>query len=143
MAQVTGKTTKELRPLTKEVERLATTYGVASKDILDVGVILAQAGLSANDTRIALESLAKTKVSATFGAIEDTAEGAVALLAQFGEGVESLERQLGSINEVSAKFAVESEDLISVIRRTGGVFKASGGNLEELLGLFTSVRATT
>lgn len=143
LSQVTGKTTAELKPLTKEVERLATTYGVASKDILDVGVILAQAGLTANDTRIALEALAKTKVSATFGAIEDTAEGAVAILAQFGEGATQLERQLGAVNEVSAKFAVESEDLISAIRKTGGVFKASGGSLEELLGLFTSIRATT
>jgi hypothetical protein len=37
----------------------------------------------------------------------------------------------------------ESGDLISVIRRTGGVFKAAGGDLEELIALFTSVRATT
>ena len=33
--------------------------------------------------------------------------------------------------------------MISVIRRTGGVFKAAGGDLNELIALFTSVRATT
>ena len=47
------------------------------------------------------------------------------------------------MNAVAGQFAVESGDLIAVIRRTGGVFKAAGGDLNELIALFTSVRATT
>jgi TP901 family phage tail tape measure protein len=141
--QVTRASEGALGDLSKEITRLAKTFGVASSEITETALILAQAGLSANDTKVALEALTKTRLSATFGDINETAEGAVALLAQFGEGAGALERQLSAVNKVSAQFAVESEDLIEVIRRTGGVFKASGGNLEELLGLFTSVRATT
>ena len=62
---------------------------------------------------------------------------------QFGQGAAALEAQLGSLNAVAGQFAVESGDLISVIRRTGGVFKSAGGDLNELIALFTSVRATT
>lgn len=143
ISQITGENLNDLGKLTKEITSLATTFGVASNEILGVTNILAQAGIKANDLTIAIRTLTKTKLAPTFGDIQDTAEGAVALIAQFEQGVGALERQLGAVNRVAAEFAVESQDLIEVIRRTGGVFKASGGDLEELLALFTSVRATT
>jgi TP901 family phage tail tape measure protein len=143
VSQVTGKSIGQLRGLTKQITDLSTGFGVASSDLLNVSTILAQAGLSAEDTAVALKTLAKSALAPNFDSITETAEGAIAVLAQFQEGVGSLEKQLGSINAVAGAFAVEAGDLIDVIRRTGGVFKASGGDLNELLALFTSVRATT
>ena len=143
ISQVTGKSVSQLRGLTKQITSLSTGFGVASSDLLEVSTILAQAGLSADDTSTALRTLAKAALAPNFDSISETAEGAIAILAQFQEGVGSLEKQLGSINAVAGAFAVEASDLIDVIRRTGGVFKASGGDLNELLALFTSVRATT
>jgi hypothetical protein len=143
ISQVTGKTLGQLKGLESTITNLATSLGVSSKSILSVGRILAQAGIQARDLDVALTTLAKTELAPTFEDITKTAEGAVAILAQFGEGVGALERQLGAINRVAGQFAVESGDLISVVRRTGGVFKAAGGELEELIALFTSVRATT
>ena len=143
VSQVTGKSVGQLRDLTDEITRLSTGLGVSSNSLLEVSTILAQAGLSANDTKVALNSLAKAALAPNFDSITETAEGAIAILAQFGKGVNALEGQLGSINAVAGAFAVEASDLIDVIRRTGGVFKSSGGDLNELLALFTSVRATT
>lgn len=143
VAQVTGQSIKNLSSLDKEVTRLATTYGVASEKILESAVTLSQAGLSAKDTQTALEALAKTGVSATFGDITDTTEAAIAAMQQFGYQAKDLEGVLGSINRVSAAFAVESEDIAVAIRRAGGAFQAAGGNLNEFQALFTSVRQTT
>jgi len=143
VAQVTGKSISQLRGLTKQITNLSTGFGVASSDLLEVSTVLAQAGLSAEDTSVALKTLAKAALAPNFDSISETAEGAIAILAQFQEGVGALEKQLGSINAVAGAFAVEASDLIDVVRRTGGVFKSSGGNLNELLALFTSVRATT
>ena len=143
ISQVTGKTMAQLKGLENTITGLATSLGVSSKSILSVGRILSQAGIQAKDLNVALTTLAKTSLAPTFDDITQTAEGAVAILAQFGEGVGALERQLGAINRVAGQFAVEAGDLISVVRRTGGVFKAAGGDLEELIALFTSVRATT
>ena len=143
VSQVTGKTISELRGLSNEIDFLSKSLGVSSKSLLSVTRILAQAGIQANDLKTALGALAKSTLAPTFDNITQTAEGAVAVLAQFGQGVGALERQLGSINAVAGQFAVEAGDLISVVRRAGGVFKASGGNLNELIALFTSVRATT
>lgn len=143
ISQVTGKSLAELKGLQNTVTKLATSFGVASKELLGVARVLAQTGLSARDTEVALSALAKTALAPTFDDINKTAEGAVAILAQFGQGVGALEAQLGSINAVAKQFAVESSDIISAVRRTGGVFQAAGGTLEEFIALFTSVRATT
>lgn len=150
LSQVTEKSVKELKDLSGEVTRLATTWGVAGEKILKTGIILAQAGLSADKTKAALEVLAKTELASSFDDIASTTEGAIAILNQFkkeaaaaGGEIAYLEQSLSSINEISKKYAVESADLVAVIRRAGGAFEASGGSLNELLALFTSVRATT
>lgn len=143
VAQVSNESISSLKGLTSTITELATSLGVESKSLLEVSTILKQAGLSANDTAIALRTLAKAALAPNFDSITETTEGAIAVLAQFGLGVQALEGQLSSIDAVAGAFAVEAADLIDVIRRTGGVFKSSGGDLNELLALFTSVRATT
>lgn len=143
ISQVTGKSMKDLRGLTSTITDLSRTFGVASSSLLGISRILSQAGFNAKQTEIALGTLARTELAPTFENITQTAEGAVAIFNQFRLGAEALESQLGSINAVAGKFAVEAGDLISVIRRTGGVFKSAGGDLNELVALFTSVRSTT
>ena len=113
ISQVTGKSLGQLKGLTKTVTQLATSFGVASKELLGVARVLAQTGLSARETEVALKALAKTALAPTFDDINKTAEGAVAILRQFGQGVGQLEAQLSSINAVAKKFAVESSELSS------------------------------
>ena len=150
ISQVTGKTVGELGNLSSEVTRLSTSLGASSKDLLNVSRVLAQAGFSATKTKQALDILAKTSLGATFDSIQDTTEGAIAVLRQFrkearaaGGDIKFLEQTMDAINSVSKSFAVESGDLITVIRRVGGVFESAGGSVNELIALFTSVRATT
>lgn len=143
ISQVTGESIPKLKTLTNVVTQLSTSLGVSSSSLIGVGRILSQAGFKADDLTIALKTLAKTELAPTFDDINQTAEGAIAIFNQFGQGAAALERQLGAINAVAGKFAVEAGDLIDVVRRAGGVFKASGGDLNELIALFTSVRATT
>lgn len=150
LSQVTGKSAQELKGISNEITRLSVNLGVSSDGLLKTGIILAQAGLEARKTKAALEVLAKTELAASFDDIQSTTEGAIAILQQFkGEAAEAasdvayLEKAMNSINQISKKYAVESADLVAVIRRSGGAFEAAGGSLDELLALFTSVRATT
>lgn len=151
VAQVSGRSVSSLSSLTKEVTRLSTSLGVSSSDLIDVSQILAQAGLSFTQTREALDALAKTTLSATFGDIRDTTEGAIAIMAQFKIRADELGEALGSVNSVSAEFAVESDDLIAAVKRSGGVFAQTSKGigidgktaLNQFIALFTSVRATT
>jgi len=150
LSQVTGSSISSLSDITKEITRLSTSLGVTSTDLLQVSVTLAQAGLSAQDTKTALEALAKSALAPSFDNLNDTVEGSIALMRQFSISSEELEGALGSINAVAAAFAVEASDIIAAIQRTGGVFaNASRGvsegtdALNEFISIFTSVRQTT
>ena len=150
ISQVTGNTVSQLSSLSNEVTRISTSFGVANQSLLETARVLSQAGLSAQKTKQAMQVLANTTLAPTFDNIIDTTEGAIAILNQFGreaakvgQDIKFLENALDSINKVSKNFAVESSDLITAVRRTGGVFQAAGGNLNELIALFTSVRQTT
>lgn len=143
LQQVTGESRKNLKGLSDEVTRLAVAYGYSSTKIIDVAVTLSQAGLSAKETKVALEALTKTGVAATFGTIKETTEASIAIMNQFGKKASDLESILGSVNRVAAEFAVEAEDIGIAVRRAGSTFAAAGGNFNEFQALFTSVRQTT
>jgi len=143
IAQVSGQTMKELKGLQNTITSLARGLGVASSSLVKVGLILKQTGLSVKDTEIAMAALAKSELAPTFDNIADTAETAVAAMRQFGIEASRLEGLLSKINTVAGNFAVEASDIGVAIKRTGGAFKAAGGQVEELIALFTSVRATT
>ena len=150
VAQVTGGAASDIKALSGEIGNLAAKFGVASTDLAEVSVTLAQAGLTANQARTALEALAKTSLAATFTNINNTTEGSIALMRQFKISVNELEGALGSINAVAGEFAVESSDIITAISRAGGVFAAASKGvsqgteaLQEFVAVFTSVRATS
>lgn len=143
ISQVGDITAGELASLNSEITRLATSFGVSNKELVNTAVTLKQAGLSAKEVTSAMEVLAKTTLAPSFENIRDTTEGVIAIMSQFKIEAKDVEIALGSINSVANAFAVESKDLISAVRRSGGAFKAVGGDLNEFISLFTSVRATT
>jgi TP901 family phage tail tape measure protein len=150
LVQVSNESKSAVGAIADEVTRLSTNLGVSSKELLGTAVIFKQAGLSINETKDALEAMAKAALAPNFDNMKDTAEGAIAIMKQFKVGAKDLEGALGSVNAVAGEFAVEAGDLITAIKQTGGAFAAAAGQtkaprdaLNELLGLFTSVRATT
>jgi len=150
LQQVTSETATGLKGLSQEIVRLSQGLGVTSQSLLQVSVTLSQAGLSAAETKTALEALAKSSLAPSFDDMNSTVEGSIALMKQFGISANDLESALGSINAVAAKFAVEASDIITAIQRTGGVFASASQGvsqgkdaLNEFIAVFTSVRATT
>ena len=150
LQQVTGAGAIGIKNLSDEITNLAIRLGVSSSALAQVAVTLAQAGLTANETKQALAAVARSDLSPTFDNMTDTTEGVIAAMRQFKIEAAELDAVLGSINSVSAAFAVESKDIIAAIQRTGGVFASaskgvSGGSkaLNEFLAIFTSVRQTT
>jgi TP901 family phage tail tape measure protein len=148
--QVTGDAGVGISGLKREIDVLSVSLGVASDELVGVALTLAQTGKTIPQIRSALTAIAKATLAPTFGDIKDTTEGVIAALEQFNIEASKTEEVLGSLNAVSKNFAVESADLISVIRRAGGVFAAAEPqfkgpqeSLNELIALFTAVRSTT
>jgi TP901 family phage tail tape measure protein len=143
IAQTNDIAVKSLRGLTKELLQVSEEYGVSATKIAETVRVLTQAGVSFRDAADAAKSLAKTTLLASFEDYESTLEGTIAAMKQFEITGRNVEGLLNSINQVSKKYAVESSDLTEVIKRAGGVFAATGGSVEELFSLFTSVRGVT
>jgi TP901 family phage tail tape measure protein len=143
LSQISGTTAADISGLSSEITRLSTTWGVSSRELAGASIQLRQAGLSANDTKVALEALAKAALSPSFGNIQDTTEGLIATMSQFKTTAADAEKSLGAINAVSTQYAVSSQDIIDAIRRTGGAFHAAGGDLNQLIALFGAVRSTS
>lgn len=141
--QVSNDSRQSIKSLGETITSLSTRFGVSSKDLASTAVVFKQAGLTLDETRASLEAVAKAAIAPNFDSMAQTAEGAIAIMKQFGVSAKGLEGALGSVNAVAGDFAVEAGDLVEVVKRAGGTFAATGGNLNELLALFTSVRATT
>ena len=145
-----GTSAKGITEIADSITSLSKNLGVSSKGLAEVSVTLKQAGLSASEVTTALEALAKTSLAPTFRDINKTTEGLIAMRQQFGLGAKDFERTLGAINTVSAAFAVESEDLVEAIRRSGAAFKAASSDMQgseqtfnQFISLVSSVRSTT
>lgn len=143
LTQVSTDSVGQVGAVGAEVSRLSKNYGVSSKELLTTAVTLKQANLSLADTKVALEALAQAALAPSFDNLRDTTEGAIAVMNQFGISAKDLGNALGAINAVAAEFAVEAQDLIEGVRKAGGAFKSAGGDLNEFLALFTSIRQTT
>jgi hypothetical protein len=150
LQQITGESAAGLRSLEDAITSLSVGLGVSSAELTGIASTLAQAGLGARDTERALKALALSALAPSFDSMNETVEGSIALMRQFGINASDLEQSLGSVNAVAARFAVEASDLITAIQRTGGVFATASRGvsegtdaLNEFLAVFTSVRATT
>lgn len=138
-----GSSTVEIGKLVKEIDTLSTTFGVKSNDILKAAETLKQAGFSLNEITKAVKALGQTTLAPTFDDITSTTEGLLAVVQQFNLSIDDSATILSKVNKVAADYAVESRDIIEAVKRTGSTFKLAGGNFDEFLALFTSVRATT
>ena len=157
VAQVQGTSVRALKKTQETILKLSTSFGVANESLVELTRTLSQAGITGRKAEIALAAIAKTDLAPTFTDLNKTAEGSIAIINQFDLSVNNLEKALGSINAVAGKFAVESDNIIQAVRRTGGVFAAASSEIEgfggatltglekfqQFIALFTSVRGTT
>ena len=148
--QVSSETKSTLASLRQDISGLATSLGVSSAALAESAITLKQAGLSAQQTRDALETLALVDLAPAFDGQKQAAEGLIAALRQFDLDSKQFKTTFSSLNAVAAEFAVESSDIVTAIQKAGGAFKLSAGDmksgseaLNEFVALFTSVRATT
>ena len=150
VVQVTGDSGKRIDSLTASINSLSVSLGVDANELAKISRIFAQTGQSLDQVEDSLRAVARSTLTPSFGTMEDTTEGLIAAMAQFNIEANRAENVLGALNAVAKKFAVESQDLISVVRRAGGIFAQAAGDvdkpidaLNQLIGIFTAVRSTT
>jgi TP901 family phage tail tape measure protein len=143
LAQVSNDSASQIRGVANEITNLSQRYGVSSRELAQASVTLRQAGYSAEEVKKALESLSQAALSPNFDTFEKNTQGAIAVMSQFKLNASQLSASMSAINSVAAEFAVSAKDIQDGVIRAGGAFSAIGGNLNEFIALFTSVKHTT
>jgi len=143
IAQTTRKSNAEIIKNARIITDISREYGLATNKVGELTRLLAQTGLSFRQAADGAKTLARTELLASFDSLKDTTEGLIALMNSFNLSTVDAAKGLEAINAVSKRFAVESGDIVEAIKRTGGAFSAAGGDINELIALFTSVRATS
>jgi hypothetical protein len=141
--QAGGETADKVAEIRGAITSLSTTLGVSSKELADVALKFKSAGLSVKETQDALKAVALTDVSSQFGSIAETGEAVIAVMKQFHVESGRLTEAFGGINAVAKAFAIESRDVVEGVKKAGGAFASVGGDINEFVGLLTSVRGTT
>ena len=143
ISQVTGDSVKSTREYGKTLAAISKQYNVNISKVAQLTRTLTQTGLSFREAAKGAEVLAKTSLLATFDSLTSTTEGLIAVMQTFNLTVSAGADILEKINAVSKSFAVEASDIVEAIRRTGGAFSTAGGQIEDLIALFTAVRSTS
>lgn len=142
--QVLSTTNAEANKIADSIRDVATSTGIAAEKIGEGVLTFAQAGIKdVKQLQAVAESLSKTQLDATFGDVQQTAEGLLAIFGQFGRELGDTVDTLDLIRQFSADFAVESQDIFEGIERGGAVFATAGGSFEEFIALFSVLRERT
>lgn len=143
IAQTVEMSNRQVKEHAASIQNVAVEYGLSAAKVAETIRVLAQAGYSFKEAKKGADALAATTLLGSFDSIADTTDGLIAVMKQFNLTMADSEKVLGLLNVVSKKYAVESSDLVEAVRKAGGTFSAMGGNLQELISLFTTVRDTT
>lgn len=143
VAQVTQISLKGISDIRNEITALSSGLGVSSQELAVSAATLAQTGVGLDKVRQSLKAIALARLSPSFGSDKETVEGLIAVFSQFGPAAGDAFGILSKINSVSKAYAVESQDLITAVQKSGGAFKQAGGSFEQFLGTITAIRSTT
>lgn len=146
MSQILDTSKAALGGVGQEMIQLSVDTGTSLSEITKAGTVLAQAGFLRGGTdefKEFLEPLAKVPLLASFDGIEQATEGVIAAMNQFSKEGLTATDVLDKLDYVSNNFATTASDLVEGIKRGGGAFAALGGNLNEFIALFTTMRSVT
>jgi TP901 family phage tail tape measure protein len=110
--------------------------------VADAALEFSRQGLSMEETlRRTNDALILTRLTSLKA--EEAVSGLTAAINAFGEAGLTTTQIIDKLAAVDVKFAVSSEDLINALERTGAVAIDAGVELDNLIGLVTSLQQTT
>ena len=147
LTQIFNGNKKAANELTDQIIDFSKAYGQSAREVLKIADTLAQAGDkfggNARSIAQAAELIAKTNLAATFGDIEETTEGVVAILNQFNLTANDTGRVLDITNGLAKKFAAEAGDLFKAVKAGGGAFALADNSIENFAASVTTLRSIT
>lgn len=125
-----------------EIFDLAQKYGQSFENVAEVVERFAKSGYDWRDSIKAAESALVSMNVAELDASQAT-EGVIAILKQFQLEISELDTIIGILNKTADKYAVDTEELLVALQKTGSSAKNANLSLQETVGLITALSEGT
>lgn len=144
LAQILGRSRAEVRSIGDNALRISGQTGTKATDIQSGTDILAQAGYQDPEQLKKVQPLlARIPLTATFGDIESTLRGIIAINGQFNKTLDDTGTIFDVLNRVAGDYAVEVKDIFEGVQRGGSAFSIAGGDLNSFVKYFTLLKSKT
>lgn len=147
LTQILDNNQEAAKQVSSEILKFSTAYGQSGREVLKTATAVAQAGdkfgTTAEDIASVTETLAKTKLVASFNGVALSVQDTAAALGQFSLKGKDLVGILDVSDQLSKKFAVSATDLFEAVRSGGGAFALAGGNAKEFFATVTALKQIT
>ena len=125
-----------------EIYRIAQSLGQTFDVVQEIAQNFAKAGLDWQDSLKATEAAVLALNVAELTA-EESSEGLIAIMQQFGYEAEDLTYIIDVLNKTADKSAVNTQELLVALEKTGSYAKASNLTLEQTVALITAISKAT
>lgn len=125
-----------------EIYRIAQELGQTFDVVQEIAQNFAKAGLDWQDTLKATEAAVLALNVAELDAAE-ASEGLIAIMQQFGYEAEDLTYIIDVLNKTADKSAVDTQELLAALQKTGSYAKESNLTLEQTVALITAISEAT
>lgn len=128
--------------ISSEIYRIAQELGQTFDVVQEIAQNFAKAGLDWQDTLKATEAAVLALNVAELDAAE-ASEGLIAIMQQFGYEAEDLTYIIDVLNKTADKSAVDTQELLAALQKTGSYAKESNLTLEQTVALITAISEAT
>lgn len=128
--------------ISSEIYRIAQSLGQTFDVVQEIAQNFAKAGLDWQDSLKATEAAVLALNVAELTA-EESSEGLIAIMQQFGYEAEALTYVIDVLNKTADKSAVNTQELLVALEKTGSYAKASNLTLEQTVALITAISEAT
>lgn len=133
---------KQAQELTAQIVSLAEATSTSAVEGQKAAAVFLRTGQTQREAVKSVTAALVASRIAELGVVE-AAQLLTAAQTQFGLSADQLIPTLDTLNELSNKYRVTTDDLLQAISRTGGVFEQQGGKLSELAAIIAVTSQVT
>ncbi|NMB96836.1 MAG: phage tail tape measure protein, partial [Clostridiaceae bacterium] len=136
--KVADLTEKQLSNITSRAYEAGTALGRTGKEVIDATAEWVRAGYNIEDAfSLSQQSLLLTNIGDGITDVKEASSSLIAVLKGFKMEASDTAHVVDALNEVSNNFAIDTNNLTEILKRTSGTLAQTGTSYEQLIGLAT------
>lgn len=139
LAKVADVPGREIEKFTDQAYEIGTRLGRTGKEVINATAEFVRAGYNLQEAAtLGEQALLLTNIGDGIDNVRDASSSLIAILKGFKMEAEDTIHVVDALNEVSNKFAIDTDNLTEILTRVSGTIAQTGTSYEELIGLATA-----